>query len=81
MEWRKLRAKRAIEWAREDIQFYTESVEQYRKLLKKHMVNKHSGQYDINCERCKLWKEVIEGAKSIIIQSKQSIKEVLRGER
>ena len=81
MEWKKHWAKQKMEWAREDIKFYEDSVKTYRRLCKKHCEKKHDGNFEKDCETCRLFKEVADGAKDLVIKSKKEIQEVLRGER
>ena len=80
MEWRKLWAKRKVEWAREDIAWSNEMEKSWRRLLFRHLKAKHNGKYDDKCERCRLWREIIEHEKTSRIASKREIQGVLRGE-
>lgn len=80
MEWRKHWAKQKVEWAREDIAWSKDMEQSWRKLLTKHLKNKHSGHWTANCEICKLWREIIEGEKKNRLGYKQEIRRVLRGE-
>lgn len=80
MEWRKMMAKRTIEWARDDIKFNASCEAEWKTMLKRHLDRKHEGKYDPSCETCRLWKEIIEGAREETIKAKKKIQEVLRGE-
>lgn len=80
MEWKKHWAKQKIEWARDDIKWSEGMEKSWRGLLVKHLKAKHDGKWDENCERCRLWREVIETEKKNRVASKQEIRRILRGE-
>lgn len=80
MDWKKHWAKQRIEWAREDIKWSNDTELAWRKLLTKHLKSKHNGKWDESCERCRLWREIIENEKKKRMSYKQEIRRTLRGE-
>lgn len=80
MEWKKHWAKQKVEWTRDDVKWSEEMEKSWRRLLVKHLKAKHDGKWDEKCEKCRLWREIIETEKKNRIASKQEIRRILRGE-
>lgn len=75
---RKSELKRKIQWAREDVQFYSDCLSQYKDIFRKHC-SKHGDKPDCSCPICSELSSLISVTTENVNNYKQSIREVLRG--